>query len=66
VQAGNTGNEAADWPTVTPVGTVTANEACARGHIPLRLNRNAGLAYARLILSDRLIDRDPFWVAVTP
>ena len=66
VQAGNSGHEAADWPTVAPIGTVTTNEACVRGHIPLRLNRNAGLAYARLILSDRLIDRDPFWVAVTP
>lgn len=66
VQTGTTGNEAADWNTVTPAGTVTGNEACARGHIPLRLNRNTGLAYARLILSDRLIDRDPFWVAVTP
>ena len=35
VQTGTTGNEAADWNAVTPVGTVTGNEACVRGHIPL-------------------------------
>lgn len=61
-----TGNEAADWPAVAVLGTPTLNEACVRGHIPLRLNNAVGGAYGALIIANRLIDKDPFWVTVTP
>jgi hypothetical protein len=66
VQTGNSGNEAADWASVTPVGTVTGSEVCARSHNPLNLNTDVGGAYGRFIISQRLIDQDPFWVVVTP
>ena len=48
------------------LGTPTLNEACVRGHIPLKLNNSVGGAYGGLITSNRLIDADPFWVSVTP
>jgi hypothetical protein len=65
IQSGNTGNEAADWASVDPVGAYTGNELCVRGHIPSKLNSGAGGAYGGLITSQRLLDGDPFWVAVT-
>jgi hypothetical protein len=63
-----TGNEAADWPAVavSPNTTYITGAPCVRGHVPLALNSAVGGAYGNLILSNRLIDGDPFWVAVTP
>jgi hypothetical protein len=63
-----TGNEAADWPGVAvPAGTTYSPSApCVRGHIPFALNSAVGGAYGNLILANRLIDGDTFWVAVTP
>lgn len=66
VLTGVTGNEAADWNTVIPLGQPTRTEACARGHIPLRLNNSVGTAYRALISTQRLIDKDPFWVSAPP
>lgn len=63
-QTGVTGNEAADWNTVTPLGSPTSSAACARGHIPLRLNSGVGSAYRAFISTQRLIDKDPFWISV--
>ncbi len=68
VQTGTSNNpakEAADWATVTPIGTPTLTESCVRGHVPLVLNRNVGGAYGRFVRANRLLDRGAFWVAVT-
>jgi hypothetical protein len=60
-------NEAADWPTVTPLQTPTKAELCARGHIPLNLNKSVGGSLGNFVQGSgqRLIDHDPFWVTVT-
>jgi hypothetical protein len=66
VQAGSTGNLAADWPTVEPLGNSTGNEKCVRGHIPNALNSEAGGAYGRFVIDEGLADHDPFWLSVVP
>ncbi|MFI5591196.1 hypothetical protein ACIA5G_39520 [Amycolatopsis sp. NPDC051758] len=66
VQTDNTGVLATDWRDVTVLGNPTGAEKCVRGHIPLALNSAAGGDYGRLVTSARLIDNDPFWVAVNP
>jgi len=54
------------WNNVVVTGTFSPHDKCVRGHIPITLNVDLGQkAYQGLINSDRLIDRDPFWVAVT-
>jgi hypothetical protein len=58
-------NEAADWPTVTPINAPTGAESCVRGHIPGKLNFSVGGSYGNLVRAARLIDNDPFWVKVT-
>jgi hypothetical protein len=55
--------EATAWNEVS-AGSFDTDAACVRGHIPLTLNRNVGLAYGRFIQAQRLIDDDPFWVSV--
>ncbi|WP_254693376.1 hypothetical protein [Streptomyces qinglanensis] len=65
VRAGTTGDLATDWPTVTPIGTVTGTEKCVRGHIPQKLNTGAGSAYGGFVKSARLADSDPFWLSIT-
>jgi hypothetical protein len=66
-QTSNTGNDPARlWNDVVVIGTFSPHDKCVRGHIPLKLNVDLGRqAYLALIRSDRLIDEDPFWVAVT-
>jgi hypothetical protein len=64
--ANPTGDLATDWNSVQPDGTITGNEACVRGHIPLALNKAVGGKYGGFIKSKRLLDRDQFWVAVIP
>ncbi|MEU1670359.1 IS3 family transposase [Streptomyces sparsogenes] len=65
VQAGNSGDLATDWPTITPVGTFTGNEKCVRGHIPRDLNTDLGGAYGVFVKNARLADNDPFWLRIT-
>jgi hypothetical protein len=63
----DTGNDPARlWNNVLVIGTFSPHDRCVRGHIPIKLNVDLGRqAYLALIKSDRLIDRDSFWVAVT-
>lgn len=66
-QTGTSGtNEAADWATTSVLGSPSGTEPCVRGHIPGLLNSLVGSAYSSLITTRRLIDKDPFWVSVTP
>jgi hypothetical protein len=57
-------DEAADWNAVTfpPAGS---DEPCIRGHIPGLLNSLVGSQYSALTVTNRLIDKDAFWVWVT-
>ncbi|MEU0511631.1 hypothetical protein [Amycolatopsis sp. NPDC006125] len=64
VQTGSTGVLAADWSDVVPVGTPTRTELCVRAHVPSLLNYRAGSDFGNLVRGARLIDTDPFWVAV--
>jgi hypothetical protein len=68
VQAGTSNplNEAADWNSIQVDGSPSGTEPCVRGHIPNNLNKAAGGAYGTMILTNRLLDGDPFWVSVTP
>ncbi|MFF7655004.1 hypothetical protein ACFZCY_35085 [Streptomyces sp. NPDC007983] len=65
VRAGTSGDLAVDWPTVTTVGIVTGTEKCVRGHIPGALNSDLGSTYGGFVVSERLADSDPFWLAIT-
>lgn len=66
VQTGTSGtDEAADWKTVQPTGTPSGTEPCVRGHIPNLLNGAVGRMYGNFSPSNRLVDKDPFWLAVT-
>jgi hypothetical protein len=66
VQTNNDGILADDWAVVLPVGTFTGNEACVRAHTPLTLNSAVGGALGRFTPAQRLLDRDAYWVSVTP
>ena len=57
-----TGNLAADWSGVEPIGSFTGSEPCVRGHIPLLLNTNVGTAYWKFISANRIIDGDQYWI----
>lgn len=59
-------DEATDWNKVSVVGKFKASDLCVRSHVPLKLNRGVGTAYRGFIQSDRLINKGPFWVSVTP
>ncbi len=65
VRADTTGDNATDWPTITPLGPFTGEEKCVRGHIPGSLNSYLGGAYGNFIQSARLADNDGFWLRVT-
>ncbi|MCX2928466.1 hypothetical protein [Streptomyces sp. NEAU-W12] len=65
VRADTTGDNATDWPVITPAGPFTGEEKCVRGHIPGSLNSDLGRAYALLVMSARLADNDGFWLRVT-
>jgi hypothetical protein len=56
---------AQQWPTVSPVGTYTGTEACARGHIPLDLNSGVGSGLGLFAQNQRLLDGDQYWAAIT-
>lgn len=47
-----------------PNRPVTEKEPCVRGHVPLKVNSRAGTEYSNLIQSQRLVDKDPFYVQV--
>jgi hypothetical protein len=66
-QTSNTGsNPASLWNDVVVIGTFSPHDKCVRGHIPITLNVDLGRqAYLAFIRSERLIDQDPFWLAVT-
>ncbi|WP_206319953.1 hypothetical protein [Streptomyces zingiberis] len=67
VRAGTTGDLPRDWPTVTPIGTITGTEKCVRGHIPSKLNTDlGGQAYSTFIKSQLLADGDGFWLSIEP
>src|ERR1019366_2149317 len=67
VHTGTSGNnEAADWATTTVNGTPTLTEPCVRGHIPQALNSLVGTAYSTTITTNHLIDKDAFWLSVSP
>lgn len=61
----NPDNLATDWPTITVDGTPTLSEPCVRGHIPNTLNSRVGGSYGRFVQTQRLVDKDPFWLTVT-
>lgn len=66
VQTGSSGtNEAQDWATTRELATPTGSEPCVRSHNPLKRNSGVGGAYSSFAQSNRLIDKDPFWVSVT-
>jgi hypothetical protein len=56
---------AADWHSVQVTGSPANSEPCIRGHIPLSLNSSVGGSFSAFIQKDRLLDKDPFWIAVT-
>jgi hypothetical protein len=60
--------EPTDWSTASlTVNFISgATNPCIRGHIPLLLNSHVGSEYSALIRTSRLIDKDAFWVEVTP
>jgi hypothetical protein len=57
-------DEAQDWNAATfpPAGS---DEPCIRGHVPGLLNSLVGSQYSSLTVTNRLIDKDAFWVWVT-
>jgi hypothetical protein len=58
-------NPAKLWNNIDVI-SYSPNDKCVRGHIPIKLNTDLGSkAYNALIMQARLINRDPFWVAVT-
>ena len=57
--------EPTDWVSVT-VNSTTGSDPCIRGHIPGKLNSYVGGKFRGLIGTARLIDKDAFWVEVTP
>jgi hypothetical protein len=59
-------DEAEDWNAITETGIITGSEPCIRAHVPNLLNSHVGTEYRTLIGQARLIDKDPFWVEVTP
>lgn len=67
VKTSDTGdNPARLWNSIEVIGTFSAHDKCVRGHIPIKLNVDLGSkGYQALINSARLINEDPFWVAVT-
>ena len=65
VQSGSSGVEAADW-NVMLLDSMTTTTQCIRAHIPLTLNTSLGGAYGNFVQKQRLLDKDAFWVFVTP
>jgi hypothetical protein len=64
VKTGSTGDEEKDWSTVQPIGTPDFSLPCIRGHIPLSQNTGVGGAYVTFGNQNRLVDKDPFWIAI--
>jgi hypothetical protein len=61
----NPDNLAADWPAITVDGSPPPSEPWVRGHIPSRLNSSVGGGYGSFVQTQRLVDKDPFWLSVT-
>lgn len=59
-------SEATVWNTVKVDGKPSKKNPCVRGHIPTKLNVMVGVAYSVLIRTQRLINKDAFWLAVGP
>jgi hypothetical protein len=68
IQTGITNtDEAADWSIATEPSP--GDEPCIQGHIghiPNLLNSLVGSQFSALTVTNRVIDKDPFWVQVTP
>jgi hypothetical protein len=54
----------ADWKEVAELDSPTGKELCVRAHIPGKPNSSAGGSLGALTRTARLVDGDPFWVAV--
>jgi hypothetical protein len=65
VQSGSSGIEPADWNVMLLDSTTTTTQ-CIRAHIPKKLNTNLGGAYGSFVQSNRLLDKEAFWVWATP
>jgi len=65
VQSGSTGIEPADW-NVMLLDSMTTTTQCIRAHIPRQLNSALGGAYGNFVQQQRLLDKEAFWVFVTP
>lgn len=67
VKTSDTGSPAQIWNAVRPFSKFIRHAAkCVRGHIPITLNVELGRdGYRAFIGSERLLDTDPFWLAVT-
>lgn len=66
VKTSDRGTDPAElWNDVKVIGTYNRAAKCVRGHIPSKLNTSVGPAYSTFIRTQRLIDEDKFWLAVT-
>jgi hypothetical protein len=65
VRTATTGSTAQQWAKISVIGTPTGSEKCIRGHIPLPLNTDVGGELGRFTQAQRLINKDPYWLAVT-
>jgi hypothetical protein len=65
VRTAHSGSLAHQWAGIKVIGKPTGHEACVRGHIPLPLNTDVGGLLGRFTQANRLIDNDPYWMAVT-
>jgi hypothetical protein len=66
VKTSDTGSVATIWNAVRPIGKFSPDAKCVRGHIPLKLNVDVGRdGYRAFIRSERLLNKDPFLLAVT-
>ena len=65
IRTATSGTVAGQWGNIAIIGSPTGSEKCVRGHIPSSLNTDTGGALGRFTQSQRLIDNDPYWLAVT-
>jgi hypothetical protein len=57
-------SEATVWHGITVSGHPSRTDPCIRGHVPNKLNGGVGVAYSVLIRTQRLVNKDAFWLAV--
>jgi hypothetical protein len=63
IRTAPTGTDAEQWAKISVLSVRSG--PCIRGHIPQSLNYGVGGALGRFTQAQRLIDHDPYWLAVT-